>query len=99
MHDIVNVGVLQITVTYFASLICTPCYAVHVVVTWRIQKAKKKVHHFPGKRANTSPRETTGALNTPEMCAGTLDSVMCTEMKQGWHKLKRAIKARWRSFP
>ena len=51
------------------------------VVTWRIHKEKKKVHHFPGKTANTSPRETTGALDTPEMYTGTLDRVKCTEMK------------------
>ena len=59
------------------SMLCCMCS----VVTWRIHKEKKKVHHFPGKTANTSPRETTGALDTPEMCTGTPDRVKCTEMK------------------
>ena len=60
------------------SMLCCMCS----VVTWRIHKEKKKkVHNFPGKTANTSPRETTGALDTPEMCTGTPDRVKCTEMK------------------
>jgi len=71
------------------------------VVTWRIHKEKKKkVHNFPGKTANTSPRETTGALDTPEMCNGTLDTVKCTEMKvPGMAQTEESYKARWRSFP
>ena len=73
----------KFSVIYFASLnmhsmLCCMCS----VVTWRIHKEKKKkVHNFPGKTANTSPRETTGALDTPEMYTGTLDRVKCTEMK------------------
>lgn len=73
----------KFSVIYFASLnmhsmLCCMCS----VVTWRIHKEKKKkVHNFPGKTANTCPRETTGALDSPEMCTGTPDRVKCTEMK------------------
>lgn len=43
----------------------------HSAVTWRIQKEKKKVHHLPGKTADT----------TSTTCTGTLDKVKCTEMR------------------
>lgn len=82
-----------------SPIICSTQHALHVhVVIWRLQKEKKKVHHFPGKTVNTSPKKTTGPLDAPEMCTGTLDRVMYTQWKcQGWHTLKRVKMARWRS--
>jgi len=64
-------------------------------------KEKKKVHHFPGKTANTSPRETTGALDIPdrEMCTGTLDRVMCTEKVPGTAQTEESYKGKMEVFP
>ena len=63
-------------------------FAMHSAVTWRIQKEKKKVHHLPGKTADTSPKETTGTIDTLRTCTGTLDKVKCTNEGNGEGKME-----------